>query len=188
MLLLELNKISGGEKLTKTSILFLGLLIILLTACSPNDKAEIKPPAEPSGTLSQELGKPQDLWVGVSKDDNITSVALGKYCWEEKEKTCNLEPGKPDELLRGHFSTTVKQGEKIDLRLTISDSTIPDELRTIDKIELIQFYKDEETPVEIVNNHFIAPEEPGRYYYSATLRWEGEIKGEANYAFSFSVQ
>lgn len=188
MVLLESTEIFGGENLKRASTLFLGLLIILLTACSPNDTSEINTPIESPLTLSQELGKPQDLWVGVSRDDNITSVALGKYCWEEEGKSCNIEPGKPDEILRGHFSMTVRQGDKIDLNLTVSNSTIPDELRSIDKIELIQFYKDQETPVQVVDNHFIAPEEPGRYYYSATLKWEGEIKGEANYAFSFSVQ
>ena len=57
-----------------------------------------------------------------------------------------------------------------------------------EKIELIQIGKDEESTFEVTNKQFTAPKEKGVYYYSAILTWDGDLKGEAIYAFSLSVR
>lgn len=193
MLLFKLNEHSnltkrGGATMAKIWITLTVLIAIFLVACSPNDTIKEKPPSDPLPTISQEIGRPPDLVVVPVFEDKVTSVILGKYCWEEVDKICNIVPGEPDELVKGHSSMSVKAGDKIRLVLNTSNPSLPKHLLDIDKINLVQFYKGEETIVEVVDKQFAAPQEPGKYYYSATLRWEGEIKGEANYAFSFAVQ
>ena len=154
-------------------------------SCSPNDKIKEKPRSDPPPTISQEIEKPPELHVAHAIEDKVTPVVLGKYCWVEEGKTCNIEP---EELLEELVSMPVEQGDKIRLVLTTSTPSYPDELSSIDKIDLVQFYKGEETIVELVNKQFAAPQEPGKYFYSATLRWKGDIKGKANYAFAFRVK
>jgi len=53
---------------------------------------------------------------------------------------------------------------------------------------LIQIGKDSESTFEVINKQFTAPNEKGIYYYSAILTFDGDLKGEAIYAFSLSVR
>ncbi len=55
------------------------------------------------------------------------------------------------------------------------------------RIDLIQISDGVETRYENVGDHLDAPEEPGQYYYLATVTWDLEVKGQANYAFAFLV-
>ena len=71
-----------------------------------------------------------------------------------------------------------------------TDPGMPNELVGLHdtQIELIQVYKGENSQVEHNGKSFNAPEEPGRYYYSAIVKYTGDIKGEASFAFALIVK
>lgn len=171
-----------------TRIALTVLFTTFLVACSPNDTIKEKPPSDPLPADSEDIGRPPDLGVYPVIEDKVTSVVLGKYCWEKEDKACNIVPDEPEDLVEGHSSMFVKAEDKIRLVLSTSNSSLPIHLLDIDIVDLVQFYKGEETIVEVINKQFSAPQEPGKYYYSATLTWEGDIKGVANYAFAFTVK
>ncbi|GKV68372.1 hypothetical protein NCCP2716_08700 [Sporosarcina sp. NCCP-2716] len=54
-------------------------------------------------------------------------------------------------------------------------------------IDITQFFEGVETRYENVGRSMDAPEKPGLYFYLATVTWDLEVKGQANYAFAFSV-
>ena len=125
----------------------------------------------------------------VCSGDQTVSGTMDKYCWEVEGKTCALEATPPEELLQGMTPISVDQGEKISFSLPhhIRLNSVT-ELLQPHKIELIQTKKDETSTFEVTNKEFTAPNEKGVYYYSAILTFDGDIKGEAIYAFSLSVR
>lgn len=169
--------------------LLLAFISLLLVACSPNDKGEAKLPGDTEQTPSSDLGRPPDIRVGSKTD--VTATVRDKYCWENTEKDCSLQPHNPEELVSGNSAMVVHPGDEISIGMVVSDSTTPRELWSIDELEIIQHFKGEESKVDAINTNdhsFQAPQEAGRYYFSAILRWNGDIKGEAIYAFSFFVK
>lgn len=179
-------------KLRKAGSLSVIFMSLLLVACSPNDKGEAKPPSNPGQTLSEELGRPE-IRVGIEGKEEVTRAVRDKSCWEEEGKECNLQPHDPEELVKGNPTIIVHQEDKISINKINSDINTPDAIWNIDELEIIQHFKGEETKVETIDTEngyhtFKAPQEPGRYYFSAILRWNGEIKGEAIFAFSFVVK
>ena len=167
-------------------VIFIVIFGLLLYGCS-DDKPVVEEPHSPQ-ELNLTTLKPPMLHVSASAGKKSTFVELGKYCWEEGDKICAIERNDPQELLLGLSAMSIEQGQKISFGFSTSSATYPDQLIEIDKIELVQFYKSEESDVEVIGRDFNAPEEKGRYYYLAKLRWDGEITGEANFAFSLSVQ
>ncbi|WP_339252333.1 hypothetical protein NSQ43_01135 [Sporosarcina sp. FSL W8-0480] len=172
----------------KKSVLF--FILFLLTACSQTDKSfENQPGGAPIQTTKQNFGKP-DLQVGI--DSGVTMAIIDKYCWEDENKTCNIEPDKPHDLLLGAFSLTVPAGEEIRFRIN-AKSFEELVLKDMDSVTMTQFFKSEESQIEVPvgedgNRSFIAPNEKGRYFYSGLIRWDSEVKGEASFAFSIIVK
>lgn len=171
----------------KTKIILLILIGIFLVGCSKNVEEDL--PKEPIEETSIEIGNPPNVYIVF--DDHGTPVTLDKYCWDEEEndKTCSIEPTPPEELLRGQTHLSVAQGAELSFSLPAPyPSSSATELLQPDKIELIQTKKDEKSTIEVTNKEFTAPNEKGVYYYSAILTFDGDIKGEAIYAFSLSVR
>ena len=127
--------------------------------------------------------------ICISGDQTVAGIE-DKYCWEVEGKTCELEATPPKERLQlqGEQPMRLDQGEKITFSLSASNPNSLTELLQPDKIELIQTKKDEISTFEVTNREFTAPNEKGIYYYSAIFTFDGDIKGEAIYAFSLSVR
>ncbi|MDW0114943.1 hypothetical protein QT711_17320 [Sporosarcina saromensis] len=171
-------------------------LFLLLFGCSPNDEGEAKLPGDTEQTLSETLERPE-IFVGIKdpeEEGGVTYAIRDKSCWEEEGMECNnLQPHDPEELVKGYPTMIVHQEDEISISKLNSDFNTPDAIWDIDELEIIQHFKGEETTVETVDENngrhtFKAPQEPGRYFFSAILRWNGEIKGEAIFAFSFFVK
>lgn len=176
--------------------LFLASLSLLLFGCSPNDIGEAKLPGDTEQTLSETLERPE-IFVGINgakEEGGVTYAIRDKSCWEEEGKECNnLQPHDPEELVKGYPTMIVQQEDELVITKLNSSFNTPDAIWDIDELEIIQHFKGEETTVQTVDENngshtFKAPQEPGRYYFSAILRWNGEIKGEAIFAFSFLVK
>lgn len=168
-----------------------GIILSVLLGLTMAGCSDDKPVEEESHLpLESNLTMLKPPLLSVDAGGAGTHVELGKYCWEEEDKTCNIEPNNPQELLIGLTSMTVEPGQQISFGFGFieTDPPYPRQLLEIDKIKLVQFYKSEESEVEVIGRNFTAPQEKGRYYYLAKLRWDGEISGEANYAFTYSVQ
>ena len=168
----------------KSKILISILIGIFLVGCTENEVVKEEPVVDPP----QEIGKPFDFYV---LDENSTGydAILDTFCWEEEEvdKTCSLEPTPPNELLKRETHISLTRESKVSFSFPASDSDRI-YLTNPEKIELIQIGKDGESTFEVIDKQFTAPKEKGVYYYSAILTWDGDLKGEAIYAFSLSVR
>lgn len=102
---------------------------------------------------------------------------LDAFCWEE---TCTFEPEPPDKLLQGVPPLVVSPGEKVVI-LVSSDPSSPEEVANPDSIIISQsnINSEETTEVLVENDSFIAPNDPGRYYYTSSAEWVEELKGTA---------
>ena len=160
------------------------ILGIFLIGCSKNVEEDL--PKKPIEETSIEVGNPPEVIIGSVELG--TQATLDKYCWEEKRKTCALEATPSKEILQGRRRIRLNQGEKVIFSLAASKPPSLTELLQPNKIELIQTKNDEEYTFEVKNKEFTAPNEKGIYYYSAILTFDGDIKGEAIYAFSLSVR
>lgn len=56
------------------------------------------------------------------------------------------------------------------------------------RVDITQIFKGVETRYNNVRSVLDVPEEPGWYFYLATVTWDKNVNGQANYAFAFSVQ
>lgn len=167
--------------------LFLISLFTMLAACSDDSREE----AEQPGGFDETAGHTEELpifYIVNSKEEGYNPYLITN-CWDADEKECQLTPQKPHDYLLGTPTMSVKSKESVIFTLAANSTSFPEELRSIDKvdIELIQYFKGEETNVEVERNSFTPPDVPGRYFYSIVLKWTGEIKGEANYAFAIVV-
>lgn len=126
--------------------------------------------------------------VQVYSGETPASIVVGNSCWGENGEPCTIDSQDPDALLEEVSTSRALLGE--DLFFVLSASNIEREqhlLNTEDiHFEVTQFHKGEEKKLEVDGPTFKSPEEPGLYRYLATLTWEGETKGQANFAFSFS--
>jgi hypothetical protein len=169
----------------KMKIILLILTGIILIGCSKTVEENL--PKEPPKVISNGIENPPIF--RIVSGDHGTPGTLDKYCWEEEEKTCALEATPPKERLKGIHPIRLDQEEKITFSLSTSElNSATEQLIQPDKIELIQTKNDEESTFEVKNKEFTAPNEKGIYYYSAILTFDGDIKGEAIYAFSLSVR
>ena len=146
-------------------LLFFGLLVIgvLLSGCNQETVFTSKPPS---------------MYIKVDGEQYETK--LGTYCWT---KGCVDTVG-PQDLLEGKEPVQVTAGEKITLQLQGDLKNTEFHLA----LENGEDYK--EVPLEAYT--FLAPTEPGTYYYSAGVWWntkeENVSKGDAFYVFVIEVQ
>ncbi|WP_251636435.1 hypothetical protein [Sporosarcina sp. NCCP-2716] len=177
-------------------IVFLLLSLLFLHACSPQPRTDAPPEQvteQPLTEIPEEkevMRRPADL--GVWTTDNAASQVLSNWCWGENGDSCSVEPEDPRELLSGMTSGRIKPGGLIQFSMGInpawtylSDNNVDSLLDA--RIDVTQIFKGVETRFEDVGLSLTAPEEPGLYFYLATVTWEKEMKGQANYAFAFSV-
>ncbi|GKV68371.1 hypothetical protein NCCP2716_08690 [Sporosarcina sp. NCCP-2716] len=136
------------------------------------------------------MRRPADM-VPFTNEDTATTV-LGYYCWSESGEYCSVEWEDPRDLLSGAITGRIRPGALIRFTMGInpawtylSDNNV-DSLQDT-RIDVTQIFKGVETHYEDVGLSLTAPEEPGLYFYLATVTWEKEMKGQANYAFAFSV-
>ena len=123
--------------------------------------------------------KPPNMYIEVEGEQYATK--LGTYCWT---KGCVDTVG-PQELLEGKEPIQVTADQKITLQLQGDLKNTEFHLA----LENGEEYK--EVPLEEYT--FLAPTEPGTYYYSAGVWWndskkENVSKGDAFYAFVIEVK
>lgn len=124
--------------------------------------------------------------VNVEIDGESYETVLGTYCWDisKGESEC-IDTAGPQELLKDKDPIQIKAGEEIKLNMDYTPKP--------NKIHLSQIENDDETEIEIDDNHFTAPNEKGTYYYSYGVWWMDEededlSHGDAFYAFALEVQ
>ena len=153
----------GDDQMRK--LLFFALFIgVLLSGCNQETVFSSKPP---------------NMYIEVDGEQYETK--LGTYCWT---KGCVDTVG-PQELLQGKEPIQVTASEKITLQLQ------GDLKNTEFHLALASGEAYKEVPLEEYT--FLAPIEPGMYYYSAGVWWkdpkeENVSKGDAFYAFVIEVQ
>ena len=147
-------------------LLFFGVLLIgvLLAGCNQETVFSSKPPN-----------------MNIEVDGKQYETKLGTYCWT---KGCVDTVG-PQELLEGKDPIQVTVGEKITLQLQ------GDLKNTELHLALVNGEESKEVSLEAYT--FLAPTEPGTYYYSAGVWWndpkaENVSKGDAFYAFVIEVK
>ncbi len=178
---------------------FLLITVLFLHACSPQPRTDVKPVQEAaeqpisSPTEKMELGRPGEFYAFSNNQDEYPSdMALGHYCWSEDGSQCTAESDDPRDLMFEKRYGRMKPGERILFTMAINPAWTwlsENDLNTIQgtKIDIIQISEGVETRYENVGRSMDAPEEPGLYFYLATVTWDLEVKGQANYAFAFSV-
>jgi len=161
---------------------------IILFGCAENP-ALIGINEEVSGSPESEetqlVSKPPS--VDIYNVEGSTFVVLDVYCWKE-ESLCSIEPNEPEELLYGKPPLQTRPGQGISLLLSTDSIPETDHIYFPDEMELIQMKLGERKEVEIDDGVIIAPMEPGRYYYSLKLQWDGELQGQAYYVFGVNVR
>ncbi|MUK89363.1 hypothetical protein GMD78_13425 [Ornithinibacillus sp. L9] len=163
------------------------LLAILLVGCFSEDSAKEESPSKPPETQNKNLTPPHfQPHTGVDSAAGI----LDKYCWENDEKNCSIEPNPPDEVLLDRQLSPMKVVPEEEISLSVSTSDIPqnNDIFNPTQIELIEHKTQEKTEVSLTDMTMTAPSEKGRYYYTAILRWDNSLQGEAAYAFEILVQ
>lgn len=169
-------------------ISFLAMLLLLMSACSDKKTEEVSPQGV---VLQGETDYPKKIpHFGVTTSSKAANVILDRLCWEKPNKKCDIEHVKDfDGLFLGKTTMSVTPREEIFFSHS-SPSDVPKELWGLDniQIDLVQNFKGEKSQVEHDGKSFNAPEEPGRYYYSAKITWINDIKGEASYAFAVIVK
>lgn len=157
-------------------LLFVALLLV---GCA-EDKKELPKDAEVETTISL---KPV---IDVSINNFGAWAYYDKYCWEDAEKQCALEPTLPSEFLEREHVNHIEPGETISFRFSIPlddwDFPQPDLF-----IAYIQ-EGEEMKPIEVNENTVQAPQTPGKHYMSVKAIWDGEVKGEAIYTFSLYIK
>ncbi|REB07860.1 hypothetical protein DVB69_07680 [Sporosarcina sp. BI001-red] len=178
-------------------ILLMALLI--LSACSPQPRTDVKPVQEAaeqpisSPPEKKELGRPGEFYAWSGNEvEGDSDVILGDYCWSENGTSCTAESDDPRELMFEERYGKTRPGERIQFSMAINPTWTwlsENDLNTIQgtRIDVIQISDGIETSYENVGDHLDAPMEPGFYFYLATVTWDLEVKGQANYAFAFSV-
>ncbi|MFS0674671.1 hypothetical protein [Ornithinibacillus sp. 179-J 7C1 HS] len=191
-------------------ILALLLLSLILIGCSneeneasesqapKNEKSEseneisenesIADSEEPSQDESDRPLVPLLLSLSSESSDRGTAGIVDVWCFGESEDPCNLSPKPPNEILSGVPPLSTIPEEIVSLAWAFEGPTPDGRLFNPDDMELKQIRLGEEEMVEVRNRQFTAPTEPGRYYYSLTVKWNNDLKGAAHYAFSVSVR
>lgn len=123
--------------------------------------------------------KPPTMNIGIS--GKAYETTLGTYCWT---KGCVDTVG-PQELLEGKEPIQANARQEITLNLQ------GDVKNTEFHLELVNGEHYKEVPLEEYT--FLAPTEPGTYYYSVGVWWkdpkEANVsKGDAFYAFFIEVK
>ncbi|MCH1626473.1 hypothetical protein [Fredinandcohnia quinoae] len=182
----------------KLFLLFTTLSIgIFLFGCSDNNQVENKNEdpninensieeidIEAVNEKSASAKRPPDLsLVGVGDPNTSVSSKINSYCWNESN--CTLTPKKPQDLLIDTRDYPVAPGQKLSF---IVSATAYQALIFPDSLKVTQIHKDTETEIEVTNKVITVPTEKGIYYYHVNAKWEGEIKGEAYYAFFLRVK
>ncbi|MFD2043267.1 hypothetical protein ACFSTA_02590 [Ornithinibacillus salinisoli] len=170
----------------KRGIILSVLLAFILVGCFSEDTTKEESPSEPPKNSNDNL-KPPDFQAHT---EGGASGILDKYCWEDDEKTCSLEPNPPDEVLLDHQLSPMKVQPGEEISFSISATKLPqnDDILKPTQIELIQQKSQEQTEVNVNDLKMTAPFEKGRYYYTAFVRWDNSLRGEATYAFEILVQ
>jgi hypothetical protein len=179
----------------KCYVLLLVMIGITLVGCAENPALigleEVKKPSEisePEEEQNDEVvyRKKSPADFDVSTPEVGISAVLDKYCWESEEKTCSIEPSDVQKLVEGYVPLDAEKGQLITYRQAI-DIERPD-FPKFDELRIIQYRMQGEKEVKLVENGFLAPEEEGKYYYLVHLKWNGDLVGEAYYAFSLYVK
>lgn len=167
-------------------IVSLSCSFLFILGCTSQKASSTKPEQD---TSSQQNSPPLPT-VNVYAGENPAEIILGKSCWGEGQEACTVPFEDPDGLLVDTSNTKGKVNDRISFALSSDHPESNRHLMEVDEIqfEVIQFYKGEQQKLGNVGPSFQGPTEPGLYQYLATLTWEGETKGQANFAFSFVFQ
>ncbi|MBD7985394.1 hypothetical protein H9649_12410 [Sporosarcina sp. Sa2YVA2] len=173
---------------SKVFITLLSTLLLTLTACSDEKPTKVQLPVEESQDEGTYTGNLPTL--GIHNKNGAASVRRDRSCREKQNEECNITHVEDvSNLLSGTRTMQVTPGEEISFSMPTNPG-VPMELNGLKNIEidLVQIHKGEQLVVEHNGESFNAPQEPGRYNYSAVVKWIGDIKGEASYAFAIIVK
>lgn len=164
----------------KKGLLLYVLLTGLLFAGCADEEKNLPKEAEGDKTISL---KPT---IDVVVDGNGAWAYYDKYCWEDADKQCSLEPTLPSEFLEREQVNHIIPGEDIRFRFSIplEDLNFPEPDSFIAYIQ----EGDEMKPIEVNDQMIQAPQTPGKHYMSVKAIWDGDVKGEAIYAFSVFIK
>ncbi|WP_047984986.1 hypothetical protein [Ornithinibacillus californiensis] len=130
------------------------------------------------------------VYYETETESDSSAVFEDVWCWKEEEN-CSLEPSSPIDIFNegGWPPLQVKPGEEFSITIAGNDITDPEHLTNPDKIEAIQYkWGEEGKKVDVRNRQITAPTEKGRYYYSLKFQWDGELVGQAYFAFGINVR
>jgi hypothetical protein len=136
------------------------------------------------GCSSQQIVGDKPPTVMISIGNEIYETKLGSYCWQNGNTGACVDTVGPVDLLADAPPIRVKPGELITFVMNYEPQ--PNEFH------VVQMTENKETDIELKENHIIAPEEKGIYYYSYGVWWMDENKknvshGDAFYAFVIEV-
>ena len=155
------------------------------------EKVVVLPTKETKQTESEEevTIRPE---ISILINEDTTTLPLGvwslrdRYCWENADKQCSLEPTPLKELLEHERTTKVEPGDILTFKFRA-----PNDDLHFPKPDSFIIYIDEDGELkeeEIVGNQLQVPMQEGRYYMAVKMIWDGDVKGEAIYGFQLLVK
>ncbi|SHF71065.1 hypothetical protein [Ornithinibacillus halophilus] len=172
-------------------LLLIGIFSVV--GCSNDEEESPTPEKEEETEQSDETTwkEPPPHVFGDSENGGNFMAIRDTYCWgEEDGEACTRTPKHPSETTEGIRAMVVSKGEKINYSINIMPGSLPNPNQMV----VTQFYLNEEEG-EVIGSvehdwvgEFEAPEEGGRYHYIIHAKWDGEVVGEAYYAFSMIVK
>ncbi|WP_100012386.1 hypothetical protein [Lentibacillus sediminis] len=135
---------------------------------------------------------PPNIQVNAGSGPNSSSFQAKVYtaCWITDENSCDVERDSLKEIqdrLLGMSPLRAEPEQVIDFSLSMSEYFDNENLFDHNGYQITRMGTDEEHEPEVRGKRFNVPEEPGRHFYSLSITWDNEIKGEAKCAFSVLV-
>lgn len=169
------------------------IIILTLTLFGCSNDTEPKKEPETETTQSDYIGSPNDLSI-YDSNDNPYSTIIDTYCVDDGEKSCReISPWHPKDVLEFEERDTFTVSPNEEISFSTSNSEVNDFFTYHpDTITVILMDGEKEIDgeeINIRNDKFVTPSEPGVYYYSAVMTYEEEVfSGEVYYAFGLHVR
>ncbi|WP_248512305.1 hypothetical protein [Sporosarcina sp. NCCP-2222] len=158
------------------------LFCFLLSACTEDNRVET-PDKEKPGISETILLKPE---IYLTIGNAALSTIYDKHCWEDAETSCALTPTPAQELLKYEPANKLDANDKFSISFirSVEYGNFPQP-----SSYEVDIHKDGEIiPVDMNYDTLNETLPTGRYNMSVRAIWEGEVNGEAIYAFLLSVK
>ncbi|GKV56189.1 hypothetical protein NCCP2222_21360 [Sporosarcina sp. NCCP-2222] len=154
----------------------------MLSACTEDNRVET-PDKEKPGISETILLKPE---IYLTIGNAALSTIYDKHCWEDAETSCALTPTPAQELLKYEPANKLDANDKFSISFirSVEYGNFPQP-----SSYEVDIHKDGEIiPVDMNYDTLNETLPTGRYNMSVRAIWEGEVNGEAIYAFLLSVK